>query len=1001
MVVRRLAALRSVLCLALATCVEEPSGPPSPGPDAAGAAAASPAVLVGAGDIADCNKAWDSLTANLMDTIPGTVFALGDNAYPSGTSSDYANCYAPTWGRFKARTRPVPGNHDYSTAGAAGYFGYFGAAAGDPAKGYYSYDVGSWHIIALNSSVAHWVGSPQEQWLRADLAANPMACILAYWHYPLFSSSTVEVDPQTQNFWQDLYDAGAELVLNGHHHDYERFAPQTPAGAVDPVYGIREIIVGTGGGEGLFPFGATAANSEVRNNETMGVLKLTLSDGGYTWKFIPVQGKTFTDAGSGTCHGAPGAPGNHPPTAAPGGPYSGVEGTAVTFDGSASSDPDGDALTYAWDFGDGATGSGVKPTHSYADNGPYSVTLTVSDTHGATSAPGTTTAAIANTPPTVNAGGSQTAKAGSPFTLSATFSDPGVKDSPWSYAIDWGDGSPQTSGSTTSQSNPLAATHTYAAGGTDTVRVIVTDKDGGSGTGKAAVTVTANKPPTAGFTTTCSALSCAFTDGSTDADGQVTAWSWSFGDGGTATSQNPSHTYAAGGTYTVTLTVTDNQGATGSTSKSVAVAAPNKPPTAAFSASCSGLTCGFTSSSSDPDGSISTYSWTFGDGKTATSQNPSHTYAAGGTYTVTLTVTDNQGATASTSKSVTVTAPNQPPTAAFTASCSGLTCSFTSSSSDPDGSISAYSWTFGDGATSTAQNPAHTYAVGGTYTVTLKVTDNQGGTGTTSHGVTVTQPNQPPTAAFTSSCSGLTCSFTSTSSDPDGSISAYSWTFGDGATSTSQNPSHTYGAGGTYTVTLKVTDNQAATGSTSKSVTVTAPNKPPSAAFTASCSGLTCGFTSSSSDPDGSISAYSWTFGDGATSTSTSQNPSHTYATGGTYTVTLKVTDNQGATGSTSHSVTVSQPNLPPTVNAGSDATVLLGLLYTEQATFSDPDNDGPWSYTISWGDGSSTSGSTSSESSISATHTYLLPGSYTIRVTVVDSRGGSGSDQKVLAVVL
>src|SRR5205823_14436765 len=161
------------------------------------------------------------------------------------------------------------------------------------------------------------------------------------------------------------------------------------------------------------------------------------------------------------------------------------------------------------------------------------------------------------------------------------------------------------------------------------------------------------------------------------------------------------------------------------------------------------------------------------------------------------------------SRSVTVTAPNQPPTAAFTASCSGLTCSFTSSSSDPDGSISAYSWTFGDGATSTAQNPAHTYAVGGTYTVTLKVTDNQGGTGTTSHGVTVTQPNQPPTAAFTSSCSGLTCSFTSTSSDPDGSISAYSWTFGDGATGRAQSTSHTYGAGGADTVTLKLTVNPA------------------------------------------------------------------------------------------------------------------------------------------------------------------------------------------------
>src|SRR5207247_2138713 len=186
-----------------------------------------------------------------------------------------------------------------------------------------------------------------------------------------------------------------------------------------------------------------------------------------------------------------------------------------------------------------------------------------------------------------------------------------------------------------------------------------------------------------------------------------------------------------------------------------------------------------------------------------------------------------------------------------TATSTRRTSSFTSTSSDPDGSISAYSWTFGDGATATSQNPSRTYAAGGTYTVTLKVTDNQGATGSTSHSVTVSQPNQPPTAAFTSSCSALTCNFASTSSDPDGSIAAYSWTLGDGATSTAQNPSHSYAAGGTYTVTLKVTDHQGATGSTSKSVTVTAPNKPPSAAFTSSCSGLTCSFTSTSSDPDG------------------------------------------------------------------------------------------------------------------------------------------------------
>src|SRR6266446_1585927 len=317
---------------------------------------------------------------------------------------------------------------------------------------------------------------------------------------------------------------------------------------------------------------------------------------------------------------------------------------------------------------------------------------------------------------------------------------------------------------------------------------------------------------------------------------------------------------------------------------------PNQSPIAAFTSSCSNLSCSFTNTSSDPDGSISANSWNFGDGQTSTAASPSHTYGAAGTYTVTLTVTDNQGATNTVSHSVTVSPANQSPTAAFSSSCSGDACTFTNTSSDPDGSIASNSWNFGDGQTSTTVSPSHTYTASGTYTVTLTVTDNQGATNSVSHNVTV---NRAPTAAFSSSCTNLSCSFTNTSSDPDGSISTNNWTFGDGQTSTAASPSHIYGAAGTYTVTLTVSDNQGATNSVSHSVTVTAPNQPPTANFTFSCSALSCNFTSTSSDPDGSIASYSWTFGDGGTSTAA--NPSHAYTAAGSYTVSLRVTDNQGA----------------------------------------------------------------------------------------------------------
>ena len=264
-------------------------------------------VLVGAGDIASCSSSGDEATAALLDAIPGTVYLLGDNVYDSGTSTEYTNCYAPSWGRHKARTKPTPGNHEYNTLDATGYYGYFGSAAGDPSKGYYSYDLGAWHIIVLNSNsscstISCALGSAQDTWLRADLAAHANVCTLAYWHHPRFNSGASHGNnTAVANFWDALYAYGADVVLNGHEHIYERFAPQTPGAVADPVNGIRQFTVGTGG-RSHYTIGTVKANSEVRNGSTYGVLKLTLHATSYDWQFVPLAGATFTDSGTGQCH---------------------------------------------------------------------------------------------------------------------------------------------------------------------------------------------------------------------------------------------------------------------------------------------------------------------------------------------------------------------------------------------------------------------------------------------------------------------------------------------------------------------------------------------------------------------------------------------------------------------------------------------------------------------------------------------------------------------------
>ena len=269
---------------------------------------ASPATLIGAGDICVTPAVGNAqATANLIALEPSAhVFTLGDNSNEEGTATQYSDCYRPTWGQFLGRTDAAVGNRDYYADGAVSYFQYFAEAAGPSGRGYYSYDLGGWHIVVLNGECEAvggcGPGSPQDRWLVADLAAHPATCTLAYWHEPRFSSGAPGQgsNPAYQWFWEDLYAYHADVVLNGHAHDYERFALQTPTGQANAT-GIREFVVGTGGA-GQKLFGAVQPNSEVRHTGTYGVLKLTLHASSYDWQFLPVAGGAFTDAGTGTCH---------------------------------------------------------------------------------------------------------------------------------------------------------------------------------------------------------------------------------------------------------------------------------------------------------------------------------------------------------------------------------------------------------------------------------------------------------------------------------------------------------------------------------------------------------------------------------------------------------------------------------------------------------------------------------------------------------------------------
>lgn len=264
--------------------------------------AAKGRVLVGAGSIARCDGRNDEATARLLKNISGTVFTTGDNTHPSGTAAEYTQCYDESWGDYRARTRPAAGDRDYGTKDASAYFDYFGAAAGPPEKGYYSYDLGTWHVVVLNSSVPMDAGSEQIAWLRHDLEVSSASCTIAYWHYPRFSSYSTAVRPAVRPAWDVLYEMGADVVVNGHYRVYERFGPQTPDGEADAEYGVRQFTVGTGG-HGADSFSTARANSEVRAAGVYGVIAFDLQPDGYAWTFVGVSGQSFGDSGTAACHG--------------------------------------------------------------------------------------------------------------------------------------------------------------------------------------------------------------------------------------------------------------------------------------------------------------------------------------------------------------------------------------------------------------------------------------------------------------------------------------------------------------------------------------------------------------------------------------------------------------------------------------------------------------------------------------------------------------------------
>ncbi|MGV6859045.1 MAG: PKD domain-containing protein [bacterium] len=681
-------------------------------------------------------------------------------------------------------------------------------------------------------------------------------------------------------------------------------------------------------------------------------------------------------------------------------PLSGVIPVTVAFDSSASVDTDGSIASYSWDFGDGTTSDEANPQHSYSTAGTYPVSLVITDNEGATSTANTQITASPLPPVELTSTLIPTDDIGA----SNDGANPTLKTSKWDHSYlrfllnelvgevssatlrvyldttdsletsiweagsdDWTEetGAPEKVGGaggtlidTVTQAGPgyidvdvtafVAAQQigdgvaSFELGNTAGGWKNLSSKEGSNTPQLIVVTqqeVLSNEAPLpvidispdgqieppADITFDASA--------STDPDGTIESYLWDFGNGDTATTVTASRTFTEAGTYLVQLTVADNHGTQSTTARSVVVAplAPNVPPTALATATpdsgVAPLPVQFSGlGSSDTDGTLTLYSWDFGDGSFGVGTEPQHTYAAAGNYTAQLTVTDDRGDTATHSVNISVAEPpNVAPTAAITATpvtgAAPLLVTFSSASTDSDGSIVSYAWDFGDGSSSTDAAPQHEYAAIGSYTVSLTVTDDEGASGNSTTTITATEvPNIPPTAQASASAQsveiGTPIQFSSTGSvDSDGSIASYSWDFGDGNSSSEANPEHLYSAVGDYTVTLTVTDNVGDSAQTTLSVSITEiPNVAPVASASASVTSgdapLTVQFdASASSDSDGTIASYSWTFGDGGSATGAT--PEYTYNLAGVFTATVTITDDDGATSTASVEITATEVPVP------------------------------------------------------------------------------------------